>query len=89
MVANNDPRPGGDRPRLAVTAFLLEIGLYAVCVAIYGLLVLHFLGRWLKPMFDQQRTLYATVALLLIVGQGAGLELLTNALLRLVRRWIR
>jgi len=40
---------------------------------------LHFpSGNWIKHIFDQNRTLYATVALALIITQGVVLEMLTT-----------
>ena len=65
--------------------FLFELALYAVLVTLYFVLVLHFLGDWLKYLFDQRRTLYAFTALGLIIGQGVVLEMLTTALLKLMR----
>lgn len=64
-------------------AFAIEMAVYAVLVAIYFFAALHFLGGWLKEIFDGHRTLYAVVAVTLIVGQGVILEVLTSWLLRL------
>jgi hypothetical protein len=69
-------------------AFSMELPLYAVLVAAYGFLVLHFLGGWLFQLFSTERKLYAVTALGLIVGQGIGLEILARALLGLVK-WKR
>ncbi len=66
-------------------AFSLELPLYAVLMAIYVLLVLHFLGGWLFQLFRNERKLYAVVALVLIVGQGFVLEILSRALLGLIK----
>lgn len=63
----------------------MELGVYAVFVFAYFFLVLHFLGGWLKHIFDQNKTVYAIVALALIIIQGVGLEMLTTALLRVIR----
>jgi hypothetical protein len=67
--------------------------LYAALVTGYFLLALRFLNDWLKHLFDENRILYAVTALGLIVGQGALLEMLTTALLKLLRwrpaRWKR
>jgi len=68
-------------------SFLIELVVYAVFVFAYFFLVLNFLGHWVKLLSDQHRTLYAGVALALIVVQGIGLEMLTTALLKLIRRW--
>jgi hypothetical protein len=67
-------------------SFLWELAVYAVFVFAYFFLVLHFLGGWLKHIFDQNKTLYACVALALIIAQGVGLEMLTTGLLRIIRR---
>jgi hypothetical protein len=61
--------------------FLVEFVVYAALVFVYYWLVLRFLGPWLYSLFQHQRTLYAWVALGLIVGQGVVLELLTRWLL--------
>jgi hypothetical protein len=71
----------------SIGSFLVELVTYAVFVFAYFFLVLNFLGHWLKQLFDQQRTLYAVVALALIVVQGVALEMLTTALWKLIRRW--
>jgi hypothetical protein len=67
-------------------SFLIELGVYALFVLAYFFLVLHFLGNWLKHMFDEKRMVYAIVALALIIVQGVFLEVLTTALLRLIRQ---
>ena len=66
-------------------SFATEIILYAALVTGYFFLVLHFLGGWLKALFDTDKPLYAVTALLLIIAQGLLLELLTTRLLILVR----
>ena len=67
-------------------SFLLELVVFAAFVFVYFFLVLHFLGDWLKHVFDQNKTFYAFVALALIIVQGVGLEMLTTGLLRIIRR---
>ena len=69
----------------SLSSFFVELGVYAVFVFAYFFLVLHFLGGWLKQVFDQNKTLYAFVALALIVVQGVALEMLTTTLLRVIR----
>jgi hypothetical protein len=54
-------------------------------MAYFGL-ALHFFGGWLKYIFDSNRTLYAILALVLISAQGFLLEIVTSALLRVIRR---
>lgn len=70
-------------------SFLAELALYAVFVVGYFFLVLHFLGGWLKQVFDENKNLYAILALALITVQGIFLEMLTSALLNLIRRKVR
>jgi hypothetical protein len=66
--------------------FLVDLLLYAVFVLAYYLLVLQFLGDRVKQIFDDSRIHYAILALTLIVVQGVFLEMLTGALMRLIRR---
>jgi hypothetical protein len=66
-------------------SFSIELVVYAALVLAYFFLVLHFLGGWLYHLFQHERKTYAFVALGLIIGQGIILEILTRALLRLVR----
>jgi hypothetical protein len=61
--------------------FAIELVVYAVLVAAYYFLVLHFLGDALLDMYRYQRKFYAGLALGLIVGQGLLLEILTRFLL--------
>ena len=67
-------------------SFVVELIVYAVIVVAYFFLVLHFLGNELKNLFDSDKRLYAAVALLLMIGQGIGLEITTTWLLRFIRR---
>ena len=75
------------RPKKSASlgSFLVELAVYALFVFAYFFLVLHFLGGWIKHIFDQNKTLYAFVALGLIIAQGVGLEMLTTGLLRVIR----
>jgi len=66
-------------------AFSIELPLYAVLMATYVLLVLHFLGGWLFQLFRGERKIYAIAALALIVCQGFVLEILSRALLGLIK----
>ena len=63
----------------------IQLLVYSALVLIYFFLVLHFLSHWLDSLFRDDRGVYAGVALGLIIGQGVALELLTTALLRLIR----
>ena len=73
------------RETFELRPFLLEIAIYSVLVVAYFLLVLHFLGGWLKDRFDHDRWEYAFVALGLMLGQAVVLETVTTLLLRLTR----
>jgi hypothetical protein len=66
-------------------SFVLELCVYALLVVVYVLLVLNFLSGWLKQTYDQGKTRYAIVCLLLIIGQGVVLETVTSLLLRFIR----
>jgi hypothetical protein len=72
--------------KAAIKSFIIEAAVYGVLVTGYFFLVLHFLGDALYHMFKEERKLYATVALALIIGQGIVLEILTRALLNLIQR---
>jgi membrane protease YdiL (CAAX protease family) len=69
----------------SLRSFAVECIVYGALVAAYFFLVLHFLGNWLNQLFHNDRTLYSFVALALIIGQGFFLELLTRALLALIK----
>ena len=77
--------PSRSKKSASLKSFLMELGVYGIFVFTYFFLVLHFLGGWLKHIFDQNKTTYAFVALGLIIVQGVGLEILTTALLRVIR----
>jgi hypothetical protein len=79
---------GRPQKTASLGSFLVELIVYAVFVFAYFFLVLHFLGDSVKHIFDENRTLYAVVALGLIIVQGVALEALTTALLRVIRRWV-
>ncbi len=72
--------------RSSLRSLLIESAAYAVLVTLYFFLVLHFLGGWLNHLFQDERKLYAFVALGLIVGQGLLLEVLTRLLLSFITR---
>jgi MFS superfamily sulfate permease-like transporter len=67
-------------------SFVLELVVYACFITVYFFLVLHLLGDWLKHIFDNNKSLYAFVALGLIITQGFVLERVTTWLLRLIER---
>jgi hypothetical protein len=66
-------------------AFTMELAVYAGLVSAYAFLVLHFLGGWLFDLFNRDRKWYAAAALALIIAQGFMLEMLSRALLGLIR----
>ncbi len=66
-------------------AFVVELAIYAVLVVGYFFLVLHFLGDWLYALEMHHVKTYASVAILLIIGQAVVLESVTTLLLRLIR----
>jgi hypothetical protein len=75
-----------DREMFELKPFLLECAIYSLLVVAYFFLVLHFLGGWLKDLFDHHRWEYAFVALGLMLGQAVVLEAVTTMLLRFTRR---
>jgi hypothetical protein len=66
-------------------SFVLELLIYTLLVAVYVLVVLNFMSGWLKHLYDQGKTRYAIICLLLIIGQGVVLETITSTLLRFIR----
>ena len=74
-----------DDKKRFVRSFLVELMVYAVLVVGYFYLVLHFLGTWIKTIYDQDKGLYAVVALGLMIGQGVILEMVTSGLLKFIR----
>ncbi len=66
-------------------AFAIELAVYAVLVVGYFFLVLHFLGEWLHQLEMRHVKTYASVAILLIIGQAVVLESVTTLLLRMIR----
>ncbi len=60
--------------------------MYAGLVVVYVFVVIGFLGNWLDALYEHHKVRYAFAALLLIVGQGVLLEMVTTNLLRLIRR---
>jgi hypothetical protein len=66
-------------------AFLIELAVYAVLVTGYFFLVLHFLSDWLQDLHLHHVTVYALVAIALIIGQAVVLESVTTWIFRLLR----
>ena len=71
--------------RKTLYSFLIELAVYGVLIAVYFLLVLHFLGPSLGDLEKTHIRLYALLAVGLILGQSIVLEFLTTFLLRLLR----
>lgn len=72
----------------AIRNLAIELTVYGALVIVYALSVLQFLADPLANLYHSNLTLYAWVALFLIVGQGVILEMVTSFLvdrLRLVR----
>jgi hypothetical protein len=65
-------------------AFALELVVYGIFVAIYFLLVLHFLGPILGALEKDHIDIYALLCVGSILGQSILLELLTTFLLRVL-----
>jgi NADH:ubiquinone oxidoreductase subunit 6 (subunit J) len=74
-----------EKPTHAVRSFLIELIVYAGLVIVYVLFVIALLGGWLYGLYEHHKIRYAFSALLLIIGQGVVLEMVTSFLLRLIR----
>lgn len=66
-------------------AYTLELLVYSALIVVYVLLVLGFLGDWLRHLYDDSKTRYALVCLLLIIGQSIVLDTVTGLLVRIIR----
>lgn len=65
---------------------LIELGLYAILVIIYFLVVLRWLNEPLASLFQENLVCYAIVSVVLILGQGILLDIVTSNLLWLAKR---
>jgi hypothetical protein len=65
---------------------LVEVAVYALLVTGYLLLALRWFRPFLLDAFEHRRILYACLAVLLMLGQGFLLELLTTLLMGLFAR---
>ncbi len=70
---------------LAARNLAVEFVIYGTLVTLYALTVLQFLADPLANLYHDNLTIYAFVALLLIVGQGVALEEVTSLLLARLR----
>jgi F0F1-type ATP synthase membrane subunit a len=66
--------------------FLLELALYAILLVAYFAFVLHYLGGWFKELYDGDRDFFAVMALVVMIAQTVGLEIVSSFLIRLLRR---
>lgn len=66
-------------------AFLIELVVYAALVVGYFFAVLHFLTDWISHLAKDHITIYAFVAIGLIIAQGIVLESVTTWLMRLLQ----
>lgn len=64
-----------------VRNFAIEMTIYGALVVIYFLVVLQTIGDWLFELYETNLTLYAIVALILIVVQAVVLEMVTTFLI--------
>jgi hypothetical protein len=69
-----------------VGTVVVDLTLHAVLVIAYFFAVLQWLNEPLVRLFQEHLTHYAVVSLLLILGQGMLLDMLTSGVLHLVRR---
>lgn len=65
--------------------FFFELLLYAVLLVAYFAFVLHYLGGWFKELYDHNRNLFAVMALVVMIGQTVGLEIVSSFLIWLLR----
>lgn len=61
--------------------FAIELVVYGTLVVVYFLVVLQTIGDWLFDLYENNLTVYAIAALVLIVVQGVILEMLTTFLI--------
>jgi Kef-type K+ transport system membrane component KefB len=61
-------------------SFVVELAVYALLVVAYFFVVLHYLGGWFKELYDHDRELFAIMALVVMIGQAVGLEIICGFL---------
>ena len=76
----------GPRFLRSASVLALEIAVYAALVTLYLATVLRLLRPFLLQQEHQNRPLYAVLALLLMLGQGIVLDVLTSLLVGLFAR---
>ena len=67
--------------RKLIRNFAIELVVYGTLVVIYFLVVLQTIGDWLFELYENNLTVYAIVALVLIVVQAVVLEWVTTFLI--------
>lgn len=70
----------------SVIHLITEVLIYAVLVTVYLALVLNFLVGWLKELAGKEPTVYAFVAILLMIVQAVALERVASGLVHVTRR---
>jgi len=75
----------GRRSKRQIGTAAINLALYAILVVAYFLAVLRWLNEPLGRLFRQDLADYALVSVILILGQGLLLDLVTSNLLRLAR----
>jgi hypothetical protein len=60
----------------------IELAIYAPLVTVYYMIVIQFAKTPLVRLYNEKPVIYATAAILAIVGQGVLLEALTSWLIR-------
>ena len=66
------------------TGFAFELALYSAVIVAYYFFVLPSFGAWFKELYDRSHTLFAVMALVVMIGQAVGLELVCTFLVWLV-----
>jgi hypothetical protein len=73
------------KPAVTIRAFLIELAIYTILVVGYFFAVLLFLSKWISQLEESHITIYAFVAIALIIVQGIVLETVTTWLMRRLR----
>ena len=68
--------------RPLLRSLLIEIAIYIPLVGLFFILVLRYVSPYLTRLYNENLTMYAVVALVLVLAQGTMLELFTSWLLR-------
>ncbi|UCC63621.1 MAG: hypothetical protein JSV36_00745 [Anaerolineae bacterium] len=79
----------GRRSKMQIGTAAINLALYAIPVVAYFFAVLQWLNEPLGRLFRQDLADYALVSVILILGQGLLLDIVTSNLLRLARRMNR